>query len=310
MQDVSSLMDFVKYNQDPIKKITTTNGVSISSFIKSDSNIDKGTIESFGDEWLKFNEFTEDEISIAGNQYFDIVNESLLNKNSVVLDLGCGSGRWTKFIANKVKLVESVDPSTAVFSAVKLNFYEPNVRVTQASVSNLPFSNGSFNFIICLGVLHHIPDTQLALIDAVKKLKTGGSILLYLYYSIDDRGFLYQLMFKFSTVFRIVISKMPKAIKKFTCDIISIFIYYPLIFIPKLFYLIFGKKYWINKMPLSYYADKSFHIIRNDALDRFGTPLEQRFSKPEITKMMKNAGLSNINFSENQPFWHMIGTKL
>jgi hypothetical protein len=37
--------------------------------------------------------------------------------------------------------------------------------------------------------------------------------------------------------------------------------------------------------------------------------LEQRFSKVEIEKMMKDAGLKNIRFSKNQPFWVAVGIK-
>ena len=68
-------------------------------------------------------------------------------------------------------------------------------------------------------------------------------------------------------------------------------------------------KSWIKKIPLSYYSDKSFNIIRNDALDRFGTPLEQRFSKIQIEQMMLKSGLTKIVFSDNEPYWHVLGTK-
>ncbi len=304
-------MVFTTYNQAHNNIITTIDGNNIESFItENDTNLDQNTVTSFGEEWLKFNAFTSEEISIAGNQYFDIVDENLLTKNTTVLDLGCGSGRWTKFIAHKVKLVEAVDPSDAVFSASYLNKNEKNVRVTQASVSNIPFNDNTFDFVICLGVLHHIPNTQQALIDVVKKIKNDGTILLYLYYSLDNRGSFYKTIFKISSFFRLLISKMPKSIKKITCDLIAIFIYMPLVILVKFFELLFGNKKWIKKIPLSYYSDKSFNIIRNDALDRFGTPLEQRFSKKEITKMMENAGLKNIVFSDNEPYWHCTGQKI
>ena len=303
-------MNFNDYNQKPIKTVSILNQTKVSSFVTSeDSNLDKETVDSFGEEWLKFNAFTKDEINTAGSQYFDIVSEKILNKNSVVLDLGCGSGRWSKYIAKKVKLIEAVDPSSAIYSAVKLNEDEENVRVTQASVSNIPFEDETFDFVVCLGVLHHIPNTQEALKDVVKKLKSGGSILLYLYYSLDNRGMLYKLLFKISSIFRIIISKLPKSLKKFVCDIIALVIYLPLVLLTRLLNVALGNKKWIQKIPLSYYSDKTFRIIRNDALDRFGTPLEQRFSKEEITQLMKNAGLSNIVFSNNEPYWHMLGTK-
>ncbi|HNP99917.1 MAG TPA: class I SAM-dependent methyltransferase, partial [Bacteroidia bacterium] len=62
-------------------------------------------------------------------------------------------------------------------------------------------------------------------------------------------------------------------------------------------------------IPLSYYWDKNFKIIRNDALDRLGTPLEKRFSRKLIEIMLTNAGLTEIVFSENEPFWHAVGKK-
>lgn len=304
-------MNFNLYNQSIKKSISTSTDVNINSFVTNDDgNIDSKTVESFGEEWLKFSSFSEEEIEIAGNQYFDIINETILNKDTSVLDLGCGSGRWTKFIAKKVKLVEAVDPSNAVFSANYLNRNEKNVRVTQASVSNIPFEDNTFDFVICLGVLHHIPNTQQALTDLVKKIKKGGTILLYLYYSLDNRSNLYKFIFKTSSLLRLFVSKMPKPLKKITCDVIAFTIYLPLVLVVRFFQFIFGKQAWIRKIPLSYYSDKSINIIRNDSLDRFGTPLEQRFSKNEIKKMMTNAGLSNIVFSNNEPYWHMTGKKI
>lgn len=304
-------MNFIKYNQQEVKVIETSFQKNIYSFVGADdANFDKKTVDSFSEEWLKFNSFTDQEIKVAGDQYFDIVNDKVLNKNSVVLDLGCGSGRWTKYISKKVAIVEAVDPSDAVFSALNLTKDEENVRVTQASVSNIPFDDNTFDFIVCLGVLHHIPDTQKALIDLSKKLKPNGNILLYLYYKLDNRGVIYKLIFNFSSLLRKGISKLPYALKKMVCDIIAILIYIPFVSMAKLFYLIFGSKKWIKKIPLSYYVGKSINIIRNDALDRFGTPLEQRFTKVEISEMLINAGITNNVFSKNEPYWHVLGQKI
>ena len=73
--------------------------------------------------------------------------------------------------------------------------------------------------------------------------------------------------------------------------------------------MVFKNKFY-TKIPLSYYVGKSLNIIRNDALDRFGTPLEQRFSKKEIKQMMENSGLSEITFSEKEPYWHAVGKRI
>ena len=302
---------FLKYNQEHTQKITPQSGKEIFSFMTANEiNLDQETVSSFGEEWIKFDSFTDEEIKIAGDQYFDIVPAELLDGETSVLDLGCGTGRWTKYVAGKVKFVEAVDPSEAVYSAANLTRDLGNIRITQASVSNIPFDDESFDFIICLGVLHHIPDTQQALTDLCKKLKKNGHILLYLYYSLDNRGFAYKTLFHTSTLFRKLVSRMPKGLKKFTCDVIACTVYMPLVWLTRALRGIFGQKGWIRKIPLSYYADKSFNIIRNDALDRFGTPLEQRFSKKQITEMLQKAGVTQTEFSNNEPFWHVLGQKI
>jgi|ERR1051326_348756 SAM-dependent methyltransferase len=304
-------MEFLKYNQKPGGIIKAKNNTEILSFITgTKNNIDAKTVEAFGEEWSKFSSFSEEEITRTGIQYFDIIDDKILNKNSIVLDAGCGSGRWTKYIAGKVNFVEATDPSKAVYAAAELNKKESNVRITQAEISNIPFDDNSFDLIICLGVLHHIPDTKKALQDVVKKLKPGGKILLYLYYNLDNRGTLYKFIFHCSSLLRRMISKMPAHIKKFSCDIIAIIIYLPLIYFSRMLLFIFGMKKWIKKIPLSYYTDKSFNIIRNDSLDRFGTPLEQRFSKKEIEIMMLQSGLIEIVFSSQEPYWHAVGKKV
>jgi len=49
--------------------------------------------------------------------------------------------------------------------------------------------------------------------------------------------------------------------------------------------------------------------MRTDALDRFGTLIEKRFSKEEITEMMLKSGLKNIVFSSTKPYWCAVGIK-
>ena len=46
-----------------------------------------------------------------------------------------------------------------------------------------------------------------------------------------------------------------------------------------------------------------------DALDRFGTNLELRYTRIEIEKMMINSGLYKIKFSNSEPFWVAVGKK-
>jgi hypothetical protein len=101
---------------------------------------------------------------------------------------------------------------------------------------------------------------------------------------------------------------MPAGLKRFSCDLMAIFFYMPFVLTARLFNLI-GLKKIARKIPLSDYANKSFFIIRNDTLDRFGTRLEQRFSKNQVEELMRRSGLENIIISPASPYYHAVGRK-
>ena len=298
-----------EYSEEPYTYLPSGDK-KIASFLQNTTgNLDAKTVASFGDEWQKFDSFDEADLENAGNEYFDIVTDEMLNSTSIVLDAGCGSGRWTGFIANRAGHIDAVDPSDAVFAASRLLHSKNNVRITQASIDRLPFHDQTFDFILCLGVLHHIPDTQQALNDLVKKLKPGGNILLYFYYNLENRGAFYKFLFSIVNLKRRIISSLPKGLKHFFCDVIALFVYLPLVSIARFIKFIAPKSSFYQRIPLSYYTNKSFRIMRNDALDRFGTPLEKRYSRDEIRTMMENSGLGDIHFSDNQPYWHVVGRR-
>jgi ubiquinone/menaquinone biosynthesis C-methylase UbiE len=300
----------ILYNQIPVQTIKGINR-EIAIFKTEDnnnSNIDTSVVESFGEEWTKFQSFDDQDINQIGEMYFDILDSKIINSKTKAIDIGCGTGRWTKYLLDKIDFMEAVDPSDAIFAADKLLGVASNVRLSKASTDNLPFDDNTFDFGMSIGVLHHIPDTQKALSDCVKKIKIGGYFYIYLYYALDNRGAFFRLIFDISTLLRKVISSLPTFLKKIVCDIIAIIVYLPFKWLGNIFNLI-GFNSIANKLPLKFYQDKSFFIIRNDALDRFGTSLEQRFSKEQVINMMQIAGLQEIRISKGEPFWHAVGRR-
>jgi SAM-dependent methyltransferase len=291
----------VKVVQGPTREITCFNTVG--------DNIDASVVESFGEEWTKFSAFDDAEIAKIGDMYFDIIDDTMVNKNSYCIDIGCGTGRWTKYLAPKIGYMEAVDPSKALLSADKLLQAEKNVRLTMASTDHLPFPDETFDFGMSIGVLHHIPNTPKALADCVKKIKIGGHFYTYLYYSLDNRGFVFRALHGIVTAMRLVVSRLPSAIKKIVCDIIAVCVYMPVIIFGRVVRALGGRKLSMH-IPLHGYHDTSFFVVRNDALDRFGTTLEQRFSRQEIIEMMKASGLDNIVVSDNLPYWHAVGKRV
>lgn len=302
-------MDKIQFNQEP-QIVIPTHYRNIYSFDTPNENIDKSVVSSFGEEWKKFNSFSEDEINKLGSEYFDIIDDSIINKNTYGIDIGCGTGRFTKYLADRLGFMEAIDPSEAIFAADKLlGAGVSNVRLSKASTDNIPFDDETFDFGMSVGVLHHIPNTQKALNDCVKKIKIGGHFYVYLYYNLENKGKAFQLLFLIVSEIRKIISSFPMGLKKLACDIIAIIIYMPIVLLGR-FLKLFGFSKLANKLPLSSYQGYSFFIIRNDALDRFGTALEHRFSRKQIEEMMKIAGLDKITISNNIPYWHAIGKRI
>ena len=301
----------LKYLKSPDTLLKAGN-VTIPSFLSNDlANKDDIVIADFGEEWEKFSEFSESDLTTVGISYFSLLQKTNISKTSCALDIGCGTGRWAYYLSDKVKFIEAIDPSKAVYTAGKMLSTRDNVRVSQCDLDNIPFAENSFDLVYSLGVLHHIPDTPKAINKSVSFVKPGGVFLVYLYYALDNRGPLFKALFHFSNLFRWGISRLPRRLKLLICDLIALTIYVPLVGLSKLIKRLNPKgKLW-RKIPLSVYAihDNSFNILRNDALDRFGTRLEQRFTRKEIKELLENAGLLNIQFSENPPYWVAMGNR-
>ena len=272
------------------------------------SNTDKVVVEAFGQEWNKFDQSEADpaELRDIFDVYFGIFPWAELPPNPVGFDLGCGSGRWAYFVAPRVAKLHCIDPSSAALQVArkKLSPYR-NCEFDCASVEAIPLPDDSADFGYSIGVLQFVPDTYRGIEACVRKLKPGAPFLVYLYYAFDNRPWWFRAVWRVSDLFRRMISRLPFAVKSPVCDIIAALVYWPLARLAKLLAYL-GLP--VDAMPLSSYRDRSFYIMRNDALDRFGTRLEQRFTKAQIDDMMRRAGLDRVRFSET-PCWCAVGYK-
>ena len=273
------------------------------------NNIDQSTVDGFGDEWSRFqqSELTKEEQKKVFDDYFSIFPWEKLPKKPVGVDVGCGSGRWGMLVADKASQLHLVDASIDALDVAKKNLAKfENCKFHHASVDDMPFEDESIDFAYSLGVLHHVPKTEEAIKSVSKKLKQNGVLLLYLYYRFDNRPLWFRTLWKISDLIRSVVSKMPHFLRYISSQLIAGFIYWPLARLA----LLVEKTYKpIPNWPLFYYRNKSFYVMRTDALDRFGTRLEQRFTKKEINQMLECAGFDNIKFSDKAPFWCVSAIK-
>lgn len=272
-------------------------------------NIDKKTVEDFGEEWNKYNQSSipDEELKKSWNQYFDMFSFEELSNDSEGFDMGCGSGRWAKFVANKVHLLNCIDPSEKALNVAKRNLSNfSNIRYFNASVNDNILKENSQDFGYCLGVLHHIPDTLEGIKACAKLLKKNAPFLLYLYYNFENRSFFFKLIWRLSDFIRKIISSLSPKTKIFITSIIAYLIYYPL---ARFAFISEKLGIDVSNLPLSDYRNKPIYFMKTDALDRFGTRLEKRFSKDEIKRMLQEAGFRDIRFSKNMPFWVSISRK-
>lgn len=269
-------------------------------------NIDESVVEDFGAEWTRFDqsELDEAELQKIWESYFAVFPWDDLPTDPVGLDVGCGSGRWARFTAQHVGKLICIDPSSAV-EVARRNLSEfDNCEVLQASVDTMPVEDGTMDFAYSLGVLHHVPDTALAVKKCVQKLKPGAPFLLYLYYRFDNRPRWFRAVWWASDILRRATCRLPGSAKTLVADGIALSVYLPL---SRLSATLEQQGMDVSNIPLSAYRDKSFYTLRTDALDRFGTRLEQRFERSEIEEMMRAAGLEKIRFSDESPYWCASG---
>ena len=272
------------------------------------SNLDKSTIKSFSDQWVRYDQtgMTHKEALRIFKNYFSIFPWKKLSKSAEGFDMGCGTGRWAKFVAPKVRKLHCIDPSNAIKVAKKKLKNFKNINYHRRSLDKSGIKKNSQDFGYLLGVLHYVPDARAAIKSCVELLKPGAPILLYIYYSLENRPFWFKCLWNLSNLFRLIISRLPKFLNFLVCDLIAIFIYFPL---AKISLISENIGFNLMNFPLYFYRNTSFYVMRTDSRDRFGSPLEKRYSKKQIYQMMKDAGLEKIKFKNSVPFWTVIGYK-
>lgn len=270
-------------------------------------NVDERVVADFGREWETYDQsaVSERELRAQFERYFAVFPWSRLPERPVGFDAGCGSGRWARFVAPRVGRLHCVDASPAALAVARRRLAEMgNCEFHEASLDELPLADGSMDFGYCLGVLHHVPDPVSALRACARKLRPGAPLLVYVYYDLADRPRWFRGLFALVDAARRRIARLPHRAKLVVTRLIAYGVYLPLARIAR---AAERRGRDVSGWPLSQYREASVYTLRTDALDRFGTRLEQRFSRDEVVAMLADAGLDEISVSAGPPYWCAAG---
>lgn len=144
-------------------------------------------VDNFSFQWKKFARTQID--NEATNESFERffretgwIPEELDGLN--VLEAGSGAGRFSSVILKNTKAnLFSFDYSTSVEVNWEINgnINPDRFVVFQASIYEIPFPPGSFDKVVCLGVLQHTPDFERAVHQLIKQARIGGEIVVDFY---------------------------------------------------------------------------------------------------------------------------------
>jgi SAM-dependent methyltransferase/uncharacterized protein YbaR (Trm112 family) len=264
------------------------------------------TQESFGYEWEHFGRMLPEYDEVA-RSYFSLVPPDAF-AGAVVLDAGCGMGRWARYAGTHgVGRLYALDFSRAIDRAAETLAGQEETHCVQADLRHLPFRPGTFDVIYSLGVLHHLPDPDEGMSSLIGRLKPDGSLLIYLYYALDNRPRLHRMLLGGVSAVRLVTSRLPKPLVHWLARLIGILVYWPLARLSGVLQRI-GVGSLAQQIPLSFYREHSLRLMIADAFDRFATPIEKRYSRRQIRNWLGRYGFA-VTFSDNEPYWVVLSKR-
>jgi SAM-dependent methyltransferase len=166
------------------------------------------------------------------------------------------------------------------------------VLTVQADAEQLPFAPDTFDFLLSIGVLHHLPNTQQALASLVPFVAPRGHLHVYLYWVPELRW--HRSLLRAVGALRRLTVKLPHRLLHGLCYPISAALWLCVV-APYRSFRSRPRTAWLaDLLPLKGYADYPFTVLVNDQFDRFSAPIERRFTRTQVQLMLERAGLQHV----------------
>ncbi len=262
--------------------------------------------QMWGEQWgrfqlTQFDSFTKKDLSKDRLEYILGSGIDIL-KGKKVLEVGSGAGRFTELLASKAEELYTLDASEAIDYNKKNNSKFGNIYYTQADLFNIPFQDNTFDYVVCIGVIQHTPDTMLAIENLWKKVKPGGKLIF------DHYQFTYRYYFGTTELFRFFIKRMDnKKSIEFCKKLVDLFfpIYWPLrknTTLKRIFKKIIplGIDTSTSRDSLNYEDLKEWTYL--DTHDALADPIKNLISKKKMLEILSKIKYSKIELiSEMRP---------
>ncbi|MDO8559758.1 MAG: methyltransferase domain-containing protein [bacterium] len=209
-----------------------------------------GTIGGFGYQWRVFNPPLKDSRCASAEIFLDFIKpvSSGFFVGKVVLDAGCGQGRFTRWAHDfGARIVVGVDLSDSVDVAFANTRHLPNVLIVQADILSLPFSE-CFDYIFSIGVLHHTGDTGRAFCALAGHLRAGGAMSTWVY-GKEGNGWVIHFL---NPLRQNITSRLPRGVLRMLSGVAAV----PLYMITKGIYGPVGTRRWMSSLrKILFYFD-------------------------------------------------------
>lgn len=227
-------------------------------------------------------------------------------QGKVVLDAGCGLGRFTRFAWEMgVREIVGLDLGESVLTAQnKVLKNLPNAHFLQADIYYLPFK-ADFNLIYSIGVVHHLIEPEQGVKNLVDLVKPGGKIFLWVYGYSSIKHFLDLLRFftlRLPLPWVRVLSIFPALVLYGINTLYRTISRMPLL------------EYFAKYIPFQQYADRSFQGIHWVTQDHLTVPIIHYFREEELRKWLSHIPLEDTKISLRYPgklgqSWRVCGRK-
>jgi SAM-dependent methyltransferase len=248
--------------------------------------------DSFGFQWQKFDQTQLDQ---GGRTLSDrdfrrktgLKPEDL--KGKLVLDVGCGMGRFAEVATRWGARVVGIDLSAAAEVAAR-NLADREFVALQADVFALPFALESFDYIYSMGVLHHTPDCEKAFKTLPQYLRPGGGIAIWLYSG-------YNKWYRFSDIYRNFTHRMSAPVLLGILRVAVPFFYWldrglraiPLVGRPLAGFI-------HHVFPVNRHSNPEMRVL--DTFDWYSPKYQSKHTYEQVFRWFEDCGLKDLNVGE------------